>query len=527
MGTNFALPKALSEEVSMLTALPRYDELYVVSDIHMGGRPGFQIFHQGARLGRLIRSLTRARPEEPEEEVALVLNGDVIDSLAEDIRGYIAMEDAVSMMDRIYRDPAFSPVWDALAEFVKTRHRSLVIVLGNHDLEMALPHVEYSVRRRLAEGDDAAQGRISFSTRGGGHACRVGKARVLCTHGNEVDDWNAVDYDLLARLASAINADRPVPLSEWTPNPGTRLVVDVMNAVKRKHPFVDLLKPETKAVAPVLLVLDPELVRQVSSVLPILGGKIRGAFKTGKLLSDDSPGIEAVSDSGAAAEVALEQLLGPSLRAAVGEARPRGTLEDELLAVERNFAAGRSSAEPASGETLGWPGMVVDRLRGIDKVQALRRALKDWLEDDPTFDPATRDETFHRVTGRVGKDVDFIVTGHTHLERAIRIDADVDRFYYNCGTWVRLLRFTDRVLSDEAAFADVFDAMSAGRMEELDETSIPGPNGGRDPLILTRSTVVKISSRPEGVLGELCHVGDEGEDGVTLETVAGSKFRRR
>ena len=35
--------------------LSRFDELYVVSDIHMGGPPGFQILNQGPRLGALAR----------------------------------------------------------------------------------------------------------------------------------------------------------------------------------------------------------------------------------------------------------------------------------------------------------------------------------------------------------------------------------------------------------------------------------------------------------------------------------------
>ncbi len=68
--------------------------------------------------------------------------------------------------------------------------------------------------------------------------------------------------------------------------------------------------------------------------------------------------------------------------------------------------------------TLGWFDMVVDRIRGVDKVEALRRALKDWLHGDDTFDPGKRDDTFTSTVAHVGTDVDFIVTGHTHLERA-------------------------------------------------------------------------------------------------------------
>jgi len=50
-----------------------YDELHVVSDLHLGGEPGFQIFDQGEELAALI-DLLRLRPSE--RRVALVLNGD-------------------------------------------------------------------------------------------------------------------------------------------------------------------------------------------------------------------------------------------------------------------------------------------------------------------------------------------------------------------------------------------------------------------------------------------------------------------
>ena len=91
-----------------------YDELYVVSDIHMGGRPGFQILKESKRLANFVRSLGRKRPD---GRVALVLNGDIIDSLAEDIGGYIAADDAVTMMTRIFNDQSLRPVWEALQVF--------------------------------------------------------------------------------------------------------------------------------------------------------------------------------------------------------------------------------------------------------------------------------------------------------------------------------------------------------------------------------------------------------------------------
>ena len=175
------------------------------------------------RLGRLAEHLGKVRAG---DNVALVLNGDVIDSLAEDIRGYVGTQDAEPMMEGIYK--TFAPVWKGLEKFIREPGRRLVFVTGNHDIEMALPGVERSIRHRLTGDDPALNGAITFATRGAGYACRVGSARVFCTHGNEVDEWNVVDYDALGQLGNALNAGRDIEPSRWTPNAGTRLVVDVI-----------------------------------------------------------------------------------------------------------------------------------------------------------------------------------------------------------------------------------------------------------------------------------------------------------
>src|SRR5918995_1606129 len=112
---------------------PRYDEIHVVSDLHMGGADGFQIFRETERLANYIRWVAGQRPG---DRVALILNGDVIDTLAENITGYLAVDEAVSTVQRIMRDPSFRQIWDALAEFVKVDGRALIIIIGNHDIEL-------------------------------------------------------------------------------------------------------------------------------------------------------------------------------------------------------------------------------------------------------------------------------------------------------------------------------------------------------------------------------------------------------
>ncbi len=61
-------------------SIPQFDELYVVSDLHLGGPPGFQIFNSGLQLQRLIRHLGAPATN---KKVALLINGDFVDFLAE------------------------------------------------------------------------------------------------------------------------------------------------------------------------------------------------------------------------------------------------------------------------------------------------------------------------------------------------------------------------------------------------------------------------------------------------------------
>lgn len=76
-----------------------------------------------------------------DREAALVINGDFIDFLAEPGATYFDPLGATDKLDRLFRERAFSAVWKSLREFVSKPQRILAIVLGNHDLELALPRV--------------------------------------------------------------------------------------------------------------------------------------------------------------------------------------------------------------------------------------------------------------------------------------------------------------------------------------------------------------------------------------------------
>ena len=93
-----------------MSIFPNFDEVHVISDIHMGGKPGFQILRETNRLAGYIGWVAG---QSPDGRVALVLNGDVFDTLAEDIQGYVAVDRAVETLERIMDDESFSGVLES------------------------------------------------------------------------------------------------------------------------------------------------------------------------------------------------------------------------------------------------------------------------------------------------------------------------------------------------------------------------------------------------------------------------------
>ncbi len=492
-----------------MNGLPVFEEIHVISDIHMGGMPGFQILRETIRLTNFILWVAAQRPE---ERVALVLNGDVIDTLAEDISGYVAVDEAASIVNRIMEDKAFSPIWDALHDFVHTDNRTLIIIIGNHDIELAFPLVQRLIIERLSGGDSLTKSRLEFSTMGAGYSCLVGNSRLFCTHGNEVDAWNFNRYEDLSRVARRINSGRSLGRDEWTPNAGTRMVKDVMNSVKKKYAWIDLLKPENSAAIGTLLALDPSQLEKINKLPAIVGAKVIGSQQLDQRLSADSLQI-----AGTPITPSLESLLGPnvldSMKYAVAGSGRTG--DDMLLALETSPQS-ILTAKPMGDAPLGVGQLIWDRLTGwissISRDEALRRALQDWLKGDQTFALDDRDDTFKEVTAKLGSSIDITITGHTHLARAI--DMGSGRYYFNCGTWIRLMRFTDAMLASQQSFKPVYDVLENGRMAAIDAATFNGA-----PLLLDQTTSVSVSLENGKTVGRLNRITDDGtQTPVALQT---------
>ncbi|WP_197041099.1 metallophosphoesterase, partial [Chondromyces apiculatus] len=270
------------------------DQIHIVSDLHLGGIPGHQIFNQGRALAAVIDHLGEVAKA---RRVGLVLNGDIVDFLAEEGAAYLDPLGAPAKLQGIFEDEAFRPVWDALAGFVQAPGAVLVLVLGNHDVELALPTVTELLVGRIAGDDTEARARVRLGLDGQGYTCEVGGRRVHCVHGNQVDPWNPVDFKALERVAQAVEAHEVPPA--WEPNAGTRLVVDVMNDIKLEYAFVDLLKPETVPVPAVLLGLPAKYRASLFSFAKIAARRLydQGRLSAG-FLGSRSAGVAGAGVAG-------------------------------------------------------------------------------------------------------------------------------------------------------------------------------------------------------------------------------------
>lgn len=500
------------EGVSLLRAEPVFDldEVYVVSDLHLGGETGFQIFASAAEFEALVEYLIN-RPKS--RRVGLIINGDFVDFLAqsssESAVAYFDPYTAKGKLDRIFGTKEFKPVWWALKRLVQTANRQLTINIGNHDLELALPWVREHLCRSLADGDEAARARLQVETDGVGVLGRIGNVMVLCVHGNDVDPWNSVDQGELSRVIRDFLRGRE--FQPWIPNGGSKMVVDVINQLKRQHyHFVDLLKPEGIAVFDFLTCLGAKLADKAGDVASagVLMKTHQAKTAMGLLGSGRPAAAEATALVGQFLPEAAQTEL-PVVASFSGPADKKAFARALLSEASQSFDRGVRPVEllPVDGaeDSLRLDGLMKTiihsisgafraAIKGEEEIEVLREALL-FLIKDQSFSLNDQDPTYLQLSEKVSSDIDILVAGHTHLERAIPRNAG-QSIYYNSGTWARLMQITPAHLQKEVFVEKVYTPLEAKSLEALD----------RAELTFKRPSVVAIRQSRGHVAAELTHV---------------------
>jgi len=444
-------------------------ELFVVSDLHIGGRFGDQGTpgDRGHRINTHVDALCQfveglAMRRGGSRAVELVLNGDIVDFLAEEgpperrWRPFIHDPvEAVAAFDEVVRRD--SEFFSALSKFLARGHQ-LTLLLGNHDVELSLP----AVRKRFERAIGATRAsRLLFLYDNEAYA--VGD--VLIEHGNRYDGWNMIDHDAVRRLRSAQSRRLTLPRKlAVSPPPGSLMVSEVLNDIKSTYPFVDLLKPETSAVVPILLALDPTLRDRllrvarfavkaairgpVAPAQPRFAGDIAsGSSGPGALATREDPAAEESLTPASAGDVSrLEDILG----AMAGPARKAFSDAIEAELRDDGFTADISSSGTERpwlclSRLALWPQDRLERrirtlLTALRTLQHARTFSLDGPEEDPYL------EACERLVAEGG--FRTIIFGHTHLARDLALPAGGR--YLNCGTWADLMEFPTDVLSGSA-----------------------------------------------------------------------------
>jgi hypothetical protein len=139
--------------------------------------------------------------------------------------------------------------------------------------------------------------------------------------------------------------------------------------------------------------------------------------------------------------------------------------------------------------------------------EKLRLALQRYLADDATFEFDTEDETYRVIDEETPADVTFIVAGHTHLHRCIP-RRHHQGFYFNSGTWIRLMQIPPKKLASGEAFKPIYEVLTA--------KDPPGENMARidrSGLVVNRRSFVSIWKEKDEsmVRSELRSAFDAGE----------------
>lgn len=446
--------------------------VFVISDLHLGGRSAATSDGRPVNASQLCNaydelvgfiSWVADRGAEPGANVELVINGDFVDFLAEDPAGspelcariWTAEEaHAIAKLDRIISRPHAESrgVFEALCEFRSRGHR-LTLLLGNHDVELALPGVRAHLFNRLG-GESRGPLRFVYD----GEAYPVG--RILVEHGNRYDDWNMVNHSALRQERSV--RSRGLPVVEemrkeryFVPPPGTYLVIHFVNRIKARYRFVDLLKPEETAVVPLLLSLEPGRRRYFKDILaaaPVyLTKRSHGLLEPAmpKVPGDMRPSSHTKSRSPATLDDVLREALG-------GDAEPflEGTTAGDMgiRRALRDFGHWFSVRREELPETIEsashWARLVVQERKRTNHVRLLHTALRHVNAHDDSFTLESEEARYVDAATRIATEgrFDVVVFGHTHLPKRKQLEvAGRDCWYFNTGTWCDVLRLPEDV----------------------------------------------------------------------------------
>jgi Calcineurin-like phosphoesterase len=446
-------------------------DLIVVSDLHLGRGldPATKRYHRLEAFFydedfRAFCRWTCADAAARGEPMTFVLNGDVFDLLRiepeippggthlEKRFGALATPPvAERMVEAILAGhPAFV---EALADVLEAEH-DVVLVCGNHDLEMQWPQVQEVILRALARALAArrasgALSRLSFEP-----WFHYEPGRIWIEHGCQYDPENAFQFPLRSRLADsphvALVAERDMPLGNFFQrylyNAFGQITFIVPSSRANYRYFRFLLANQPRLLVRVALSQGRfvlQLLRRLARAPGHDWQNAAGAAHRAELeelsarsgLGEKLLAIDALKFRGADAAQALTGMLKQGVKLAAG------AVGAAVVALALLTAA--SHAIEALKVGFGWKALlslVLYLTFGALSASALVAAAVRIPGDEPV-------RPLRAAAERIGEllNVPIVTFGHTHDEVASPLARGGGRgWYFNTGTWLAV--FTHDVL---------------------------------------------------------------------------------
>lgn len=426
----------------------------VLSDLHFGDGGKLENFNADENFSKLLQ-YARGQGQLHGGAADIIINGDFIDFLQIPPLHHTSWRDASKKIE--YVATAHKKAFGAMAEFLRTNRNRLIIIPGNHDIELHFRDVQNAFIQSVAKGDENIAARVIFpndsplGTHFGGWERGPFVYRmpgVYIEHGNQFDPLNCFDH---ADFFSDSEKKELIRLP-W----GSRFVLDVLNEKQLDFPFLDKIRPKSAAVLIAILV-DPHQafagIGKLFGVAPhLVPLALRRTHYTGHAQGKGARG----SDMDA---------FDPALLWLCQHA-------DELEAIYDERAFLSAALDPSVPGHRGgrWSQVLAQSLARVG--QAILGALT--ARHDCLREPDGYEEHAFRLAH--DEAVEFVVFGHTHGVRAFHRDG---LHYFNTGTWIDLLhwdadRFRFNTAENYAEFVDyIKSSMIAANLQSFLEVSYP------------------------------------------------------
>jgi len=362
---------------------------YVISDLHIGGGEAdkaLEDFFQDEKLVQFVDSVRGPH-------ATMFINGDFIDFAQippYDVPApcHLLWPESVSLqkLERAYQ--AHRPCFEALQRFAASGE--LVILIGNHDLDLGWPGVQQRMATLLGNG------RVRFELRS---AVYHG---VHIEHGHEFTPENGLEHPEVWKHTWTEPGKPPVEYLErvW----GTDFMLHFYNDLERRYPFADNAKP---MVTVAFHGLRQRWIGGREIVRLVLFLKRRGIPWSGlssALLSDDdkvNSVIDGIDDRD------WQTMLEDRRRSDSAFAAEIQAAVNELSPAEQAILASKPAVLGAAGELPGAPGATLGLFRDGREHRAARERLAQ-------------------------PGITHVVFGHTHEV----VNGDLDGALYNPGSWI-------------------------------------------------------------------------------------------